>query len=125
MELDRLSAQWDEPVQAKASFKGLDCCLSGGENQARKLLEKGAPPEAVARFAIEFVRAAVGGMTDRIMASFGEKPVLYAGGVMSNRLIREDFEKRYEGAFAEPEFSSDNASGPAIIASLLDKERTA
>ena len=122
MELDKLSLQWEEPMKAKASLKGLDCCLSGGENQAAQQHRQGYPPAAVARFAIEFVRSAIGGMTERVMERYGKKPLLYAGGVMSNRLIRRDFETRYDGRFASPEFSSDNASGPAIFASIQDKE---
>lgn len=120
MRLDELSREWDEPLRARPSFKGLDCCLSGGENQAKELLQKGMPPAMVARFTIEFVKAAIGGMTERVMAEYGEKPLLYAGGVMSNRIIRSEFEQKYGGFFASPEFSSDNASGPAILASIFD-----
>jgi tRNA A37 threonylcarbamoyltransferase TsaD len=46
----------------------------------------------------------------------GELPVLYAGGVMSNKYIREYLSKRHDAAFAPAEYSADNACGTAILA---------
>lgn len=126
MELDRLSRHCDwstAGIKVRPSFEGLDCHFSGAQNQVESLLKKGAPPELAARFAVEYVRAAVAGVTERVMERYGKKPVLYAGGVMSNSIIRADLSVRFGGRFAAPEFSSDNASGPAVIAALLDSER--
>ena len=47
---------------------------------------------------------------------------MFAGGVMSNSLIRKYFMAKYGAYFAEPAFSSDNAAGTAILASLLSKK---
>ena len=49
-------------------------------------------------------------------------PLVYAGGVMSNSIIRKHFEERYGAFFAEPKFSSDNASGVAILANRLHEK---
>lgn len=122
MALDALSlaCDWEGSGQrVHPSFAGADCHFSGAQNQCETLLKKGAPPELAARYAIEYICAAIGGMTERVMDAHGMKPVLYAGGVMSNSIIRAALSGRYGGRFASPEFSSDNASGPAIIASML------
>ena len=49
------------------------------------------------------------------MEQYGKKPVLFAGGVMSNRIIRDYFTGKYQACFAKPEFSSDNAGGIAVL----------
>lgn len=41
---------------------------------------------------------------------------------MSNSIIRKHFEERYGAFFAEPKFSSDNASGVAILANRLHEK---
>lgn len=120
--LDRLSREWVGETKIKPSFKGADCHFSGAENLCEKLLNEGRPPAEVARYAVEYVLAAVDGMTKRVMEQYGEKPVVYAGGVMSNSLIRERLTEKYRGRFAAPEFSSDNAAGPALFAWMQDKE---
>ena len=47
---------------------------------------------------------------------YGRKPVLFAGGVMSNRLMRERLSARFDALFAEGAFSADNAAGIALLA---------
>lgn len=121
MELDRLSREWDEPLKPRPAFDGTDCHISGAQNQCEALVKKGAPAAHVARYAIEYIHAAVNGMTERVMQKYGQHPVVYAGGVMSNSLIRESLTVKYGGRFAAPEFSSDNAAGVAIIGHLLSE----
>ena len=60
---------------------------------------------------------------DRVLIEkYGKLPLVYAGGVMSNSIIRKHFEERYGAFFAEPKFSSDNASGVAILANRLHEK---
>ena len=49
-------------------------------------------------------------------------PVVYAGGVMSNKLIRPILTKgaRWRVYFSEPAFSADNAAGIAILCALKE-----
>lgn len=54
-------------------------------------------------------------MTDAIFEKYGSMPVVYAGGVMSNKIIKNSFEEKYNAVFAEPVFSSDNAAGIAYL----------
>ena len=42
-------------------------------------------------------------------------PVLYAGGVMSNRYLQARLRNACDASFAEPAFSADNAAGIALL----------
>lgn len=117
IELEQLAMRSTAKWKIHPTMRGLDCCLSGVENQCVQMLEKGALPEDTALFALLSVTAALQAMTKSALEQCGELPVLYAGGVMSDKLIRErlEGEQRY---FAAPEFSCDNAAGTALFAAL-------
>ena len=57
-------------------------------------------------------------MCDALLKEQGSMPVLFAGGVMSDRLIRDSLSEKYEAYFAEPAYSADNASGTAYLCGL-------
>ncbi len=119
-ELEKLALSCTEKVTAKATLKGLDCCLSGGQNIAERYLKEGRSREYIARFAMEFVSAAICGMSERIRESCGDLPFVYAGGVMSDSIIRDRLQSSFDCVFAKPEFSSDNAAGTAVLAAVKD-----
>ena len=119
-ELESLALQWEEPIQIKPTMKGADCCLSGVENRCRALLDEGKPFAFIARYCLEAVQAALSAMTEALLHQYKNLPLLYAGGVMSNSLIRNAIEKKYGGFFAEPRFSSDNSAGVALLAALSE-----
>ena len=117
-ELEALAAKCGEFPKVKPVLKGGSCCLSGVENQCRTMLERGAGPEEVAMYCLSFVYAAVRGMTGYALEMHGNLPVVFAGGVMSDRIIRERLEQDLEAYFAAPEFSCDNAAGTAVFAQM-------
>ena len=119
-ELERLALTCEEPIRAKATLKGLDCCLSGGENLAKKLKDEGKSDAYIARFAIEYIYQAIRGMSDRIRERYGELPFVYAGGVMSDSIIRDRLTAETNCLFSFPEYSSDNAAGIAVLAGIKD-----
>ena len=100
--------------------KGCDCNLSGVENKAASLIAAGKSPEYVAAYVLDFIgRTLVGlaknGLADRNI------PVLFAGGVMSNSIIKDMIRKQgFDARFAEPRFSSDNAAGTALLCAAAD-----
>lgn len=114
-ELERLSDNASETVKARAVMKNGCCCLSGFENKVRKMLDEGAPKETAARFVLDAVFASVYEMTLFAREKYGDIPVIFAGGVMSDRYIcaklNEKLDKVY---FSAPEFSCDNAAGTAL-----------
>ncbi len=120
-ELEQLALECNETIRPKTTLKGCDCCLSGGENMAKKLLDEGKSPAYVARFTIEFISRAIEKMSEKIREAHGDLPFIYAGGVMSDSIIRDQLTARSDCMFAFPEFSCDNAAGIAVLASVKDQ----
>lgn len=120
--LDKLSLTASRKWQVRPSLSGNSCHLSGVENQCRDLLNKKTPPEEVALFCLQSICSALGTMTERLLMEYGELPIVYAGGVMSNTLIRQELTGRFDARFAPPVFSSDNAAGIAVLTALKEGE---
>lgn len=116
--LDELSRRSTKNISVRPTVKGLDCCLSGLENQCKKLFDAGENPEDIANFCIQYIMETLDVMTAGLRREYGRLPLVYAGGVMSNSKIRAALTEKYGAFFAEPRFSSDNAAGVAILASL-------
>lgn len=121
-ELEQLAAKSSRMWKIRPVLRGMDCCLSGLENQCRRMLDQGEPPEDIARFCLLTIGQTIAAMTKAARERFGALPVLYAGGVMSNRLIRPQLETQGTCWFAEPAFSSDNGAGAAIYGALQEKK---
>lgn len=117
--LDALSLEGTPPPAIKAVIKEGNCSLSGIENQCAALIKKGAARPDVARYCIESVKAAVDAMTENMLRRYGSLPVVFAGGVMSNSLIRGTLSEKYGAFFAEPAFSTDNAAGVALLTKMI------
>ncbi len=92
------------------------CNLSGLENMALKLLADTGDKPLVAAFVLDFVAETLSQMTAWGRAQYPAIPVLFAGGVMSNRLIAQNICDRFENVFfSTPAFSADNAAGIALL----------
>ncbi len=81
-------------------------------------LIEGEAPEDIALFCLKSVEAALQSMADALLSQHPGKHLVFSGGVMSNGIIRKDFEARYDCSFAAPEFSADNAAGVAVLVAL-------
>ncbi|MEG2175065.1 MAG: hypothetical protein RR135_06240, partial [Oscillospiraceae bacterium] len=62
------------------------------------------------------------GMVQNAMTSSGCERILFAGGVMSNSIIRPAIETRFGGIFAPSAFSCDNAAGIAVLSAAAEGE---
>ena len=92
------------------------CNLSGLENMALRLLADTGDKSLVAAFVLNFIAETLAQMTLWGRERYGQIPVLFAGGVMSNRLIAQDICKRFDRVyFSAPAFSADNAAGVALL----------
>ncbi|MBQ4067103.1 MAG: peptidase M22 [Clostridia bacterium] len=101
------------PSKEKICVNGLSCNLSGLENKACALYDKGAPAEEVAAFVIDFVKRTLLKLTENLLCEYKDIPIVYAGGVMSCGIIKEELSAY--GSFALPAFSADNAAGTALL----------
>ncbi len=117
-ELEILSDSSTQRFHMRPTMKGADCCLSGLENQCRNMLTNGEQPADIARFCMSGVLSVLIGMADILQKQYPSLPILFSGGVASNRMLRAVLSDRYNAFFAEPEFSADNAAGIAVLSAL-------
>ncbi|WP_448921087.1 Kae1-like domain-containing protein [Eubacterium sp.] len=119
-ELDALSQKSEKNYKIKPTMLDGDCSLSGVENKARNMIDKGEPAQDVAKFVLTYIAETVSSMLGGVVDKYGHLPVVFSGGVASNSLLRKIINERYNAYFAESEFSLDNAAGTAIYAYLKD-----
>ncbi len=120
-ELEKLAMRSEKKYDVKLFFRDGNVSLSGIENKCRDMILKGADKCDAARYCIDSLRCCAYEMCVNMRKKFGNIPVLYAGGVMSDSIIREDILSRTDNCyFAEPEFSADNAAGTAYLAYIKE-----
>lgn len=100
----------------KPSVREMDVSLSGLENLAGKLYSETNDPSLTAAFVFEYIGEALSAMSEGYISRYGKTPILYAGGVLRNSIIRSKLSERFDAYFAEPDMSSDNAVGIANLA---------
>ena len=113
--IDQLYAQAEPCREPKVKLNGLTFSLSGMENQVKALAEGGAAPAAIARFAIDAVTDVVRRATLEAQGRWPGLPVLCSGGVASNTRLRQVLTETCGAVFAQPNYSTDNAMGTAIL----------
>ena len=117
-ELEKLALKSDKNFKIKIKLYDGDCSLSGLENKCLKMLQDGESSEDVAKFLFCYIAETLSSMVSDIFSKFGELPLVFAGGVMSNTIIKNILKSRFSAFFAEPEFSSDNAAGIAVLTKI-------
>lgn len=118
--LDELASRCDDEFRIRPVLKGADCSLSGVENKCRNMLAAGESPERIAKFCVQSICAALDKMAEKLLAEYGELPLVFSGGVMSNSYISRVLGSKYGACFAQPAFSCDNAAGVAVLAAVTE-----
>ena len=114
-ELEKEALKCGEPIKVNVCVNGLTCNLSGLENKADELIKSGRDSSYIAMYTLEFIKTTLDKLTANAIIQCGNLPILYAGGVMSNTIIKKHLRVKYNSYFAEPSFSTDNAAGTAIL----------
>ena len=114
-EVEKLSRQAQKREYYKVKVKDLTFSLSGMENKVRQMVQRGEEPAEVAWFAQETVCRVVQACTKAAMEAYPGLPVLCSGGVASNGRLKELLRQNCGALFAQPQFSTDNAMGTAIL----------
>ena len=118
-ELEKLARNANKHFKVKAVLKNGSSCLSGVENKCGDMLDSGESPENIAKYCLDFIAETIIAMTAHAVGEYGELPLVFAGGVMSDVIIRDRIISRFPSAsFAQPQFSCDNAAGVAIYGYL-------
>ncbi len=119
--LEQLAMKSSTDAHMKVTLRDGSCSLSGLQNQCEAMLKKGTPPEEIARYTLNSVAAVLTEMTKAAAKRLDNPAVLYAGGVLSDRLIQDALRRLpLETDFAEPAFSCDNAAGIAVYAACRE-----
>ena len=115
-EMEKLALNYSgEPVSAKISVKDNLCNLSGLENNSVRMINSGVSPEAVCQYTFTFIAKTLCKLAENARAAHGDLPIVWAGGVMSNSIIKKYLSKLGNVYFTEPQYSADNAVGVALI----------
>ena len=118
--IDRAAIEFGKRVKpGKLSVNGTYFNLSGLENKAQTMMNNGTSTEEVSAFVLSYIAASIEKILSNAFEIYGKLPVVFAGGVMSSDYIRSII--GHLGYFSDAEFSSDNASGCALLASRLHK----
>lgn len=123
--VEKLSRQAQKREYYKVKVNGLTFSLSGMENKVRQMVQRGEEPAEIAWFAQETVCRVVQACTKAAMEVYPGLPVLCSGGVASNGRLKELLRQNCGALFAQPQFSTDNAMGTAILTwRALERGRT-
>ncbi len=115
-ELERLALLNKEKIPSKKpKVKDFKFNLSGLENMAINLYGETKSSALTAAFVLDYVGKSLALTAEEYEARYGKSAFLFAGGVMSNSIIKNMLKEKFDAAFAEPSFSADNAVGTAAL----------
>ena len=116
-ELEKLALGYEGKIP-KRKLSAVDMCvnLSGLENMAVQMYKTTNDKSLVAAFVLDYIGRALIHMSDVYREKNGDAAFVYAGGVMSNSIIKNMLSRGRVAYFAEPAMSSDNAVGIAALA---------
>ena len=120
MQLEEMASEGKLPETPSVCVKGLNCNLSGLENKVIGLKNKSVSDNDIALYALKFVEKTLVKLTDNLRKEYS-LPIIYAGGVMSNEMIKSTLSKNQDTYFADKAFSSDNAAGIALLTRKANK----
>ena len=112
--LEKMAEFGKLPFPPSVCVKGLECNLSGLENKVQKLKSENTDANDIALYALKFVEKTLDKLTSNLRKEY-DLPIIFAGGVMSNNMIKKTLSKYKDAYFAEREFSADNAAGIALL----------
>ena len=115
-QLENLAAEYKGSIRSHpVCVRDGVCSLSGVENIAKKIFADTSDAGAVAAFVFDFIGRTLEKMCEQVLMGHGDMPVIFAGGVMSNKLMRARLAAHFDAYFAQPQFSADNAAGVALL----------
>lgn len=99
----------------KTSVNDYLCNFSGLENNSLRMINSGVAKEEVCAYVFEFIAKTLKKLALNAREKHGDLPIIWAGGVMSNSIIKSRLTELGNVYFTEPQYSADNAAGVALI----------
>ena len=114
--LDALSREAAGRDFFRVKCKDMTFSFSGMQNKVQQYFEANGDPAETAAYALRCVAYGVFHATQQALKAYPGLPVVFSGGVASNTLLRQVLEP-LNPIFAQPQYSTDNAMGVAVLAS--------
>ena len=112
--IDKISYNATMKDLFRAKCNGMEFSLSGVQNKVQEYYKKTNNIEETAAYALRCICYIVKKATENALNTYPGLPVVFSGGVASNSLLRETL-KPLNVIFAQPQYSTDNAMGIAIL----------
>ena len=118
--IDALSkeAQLKETFKVKCSH--MEFSLSGVQNKVQQFHAAHEIPAETAAYALRCVAKAVYLASEQALKTYPGLRIVFSGGVASNSMLREVIAP-LDPIFSEPQYSTDNAMGVAVLAHRLQE----
>ena len=113
--LDALSRNAVKKDVFKVKCSDFQFSLSGVQNKVQQYHAANQDPVETAGYALRCVAKAVYLATEQALKAYPGLPVVFSGGVASNSMLREVIAP-LNPIFSQPQFSTDNAMGVAVLA---------
>ena len=119
--LDALSREAVLRDVFKVKCSDMAFSLSGVQNKVQQFHAQHGVPAETAGYALRCVAKAVYLATEQALKAYPGLRVVFSGGVASNSLLREVIAP-LDPVFAQPQYSTDNAMGVAVLAHRITEE---
>ena len=119
--LDALSKEAVQKDVFKVKCSNMEFSLSGVQNKVQQFHAQQGIATETAAYALRCVAKAVYLATEQALKAYPGLKVVFSGGVASNSLLREVIAP-LKPIFAQPQFSTDNAMGVAVLAHRITEE---
>ena len=118
--LDALSREAVLKETFKVKCSNMEFSLSGVQNKVQQFHAAHNAPVETAAYALRCVAKAVYQATEQALKAYPGLRVVFSGGVASNAMLR-DVIAPLNPIFSQPQFSTDNAMGVAVLASRIQE----
>lgn len=119
--LDALSREAADRSVFKVKCPELSFSLSGVQNKVEQYHREHGEPAETAAYALRCVANAVITATEHARKQYPGLEVVFSGGVASNSMLRA-LTAELRPVFAQPQYSTDNAMGVAVLGHRLMEE---
>ena len=113
--LDELSREAALKETFKVKCANREFSLSGVQNKVQQFHAAHGEPAETAAYALRCVAKAVYLASEQALKDYPGLRIVFSGGVASNSMLR-DVIKPLKPIFSQPQFSTDNAMGVAVLA---------
>ena len=119
--LDVLSKDAISTEVFKVRCTDMQFSLSGVQNKVEQFHAGSQNAAETAGYALRCVAQAVCTATEQALHDYPGLPVVFSGGVASNSMLRDRM-KPFAPVFSEPQYSTDNAMGVAVLAHRMAED---